>query len=67
MDGRKKAMCLGNWGIPAFSKLYISINSGINRLTKGELYWIPTDYDCNQQNSLFKEFKESKMKETKNV
>jgi len=68
MEGKKKAICIGNWGIPAFSKLYIPIKSGIEGLIKDEIYWIPKDYDLTQENSLFKEFKDSKeFKEIKKI
>ena len=65
MENKKKAICLGNWGIPAYSDMYVPIGSGINKLIKDELYWIPINYNCNQENSLFKEFKEIKSENKK--
>jgi len=65
MDGFKQAICNGDFGIPGrYGKAnFISIDHKSVGLKKGLKYWIPKDYNCKQEGSLFTEIKEQRGKE----
>lgn len=64
MEGFKQAICTGDWGIPGrYGKAnFYPIGHDSVELKKGFKYWIPQDYNCKQEGSLFTEIKEQRGK-----